>query len=134
MRIIKHAERVECVRYSRDFQWKGSHSGHGFGFQCDEHGKIDLAALKEKPAAFQNYLKCLFNHEEIQDKGTSCHEWSYIEPAEGKCSCGCTVILDSFTNTCDNCGRDYNKSGQELAPRSQWGEETGETLADILDI
>lgn len=45
--------------------------------------------------------------------------------------CGERVCLDGFTNTCD-CGADYNMSGQRLADRSQWGEETGETLADIL--
>lgn len=26
--------------------------------------------------------------------------------------------------------REYNSSGQMLAPREQWGEETGETAAD----
>lgn len=43
------------------------------------------------------------------------------------------VTLQGFTNTCD-CGADYNGSGQRLAPRSQWGEETGESVSDILDI
>jgi hypothetical protein len=38
-----------------------------------------------------------------------------------------------MTNTCE-CGRDYNWGGQLLAPRSQWGEETGETAADILRV
>lgn len=42
------------------------------------------------------------------------------------------VYLDGFTNTCPVCEADYNWSGQLLAPRSQWGEETGETAADIL--
>lgn len=42
------------------------------------------------------------------------------------CDCGETVICDGFTNTCDRCGRDYNWNGTLLAPRSQWGEETGE--------
>jgi Zn finger protein HypA/HybF involved in hydrogenase expression len=47
--------------------------------------------------------------------------------------CGHKVTLwDSFLNTCENCGTDYNGCGQVLAPRSQWGEETGESLADIL--
>jgi len=49
----------------------------------------------------------------------------------GECVCGREVMLYSFTNACD-CGRDYNMSGQELAPRSQWGEETGESASDIL--
>lgn len=40
--------------------------------------------------------------------------------------CGVELVCDSFTNTCDHCGADYNFAGQQLAPRSQWGEETGE--------
>ena len=55
-------------------------------------------------------------------------------PALGQCSCGEEVLLSGFTNTCDQCGKDYNLSGQELAPRSQWDEETGESLSDILII
>lgn len=48
-----------------------------------------------------------------------------------RCHCGRIVECRGFTNTCD-CGADYNHAGQRLAPRSQWGEETGETAADIL--
>lgn len=44
--------------------------------------------------------------------------------------CGVELICDSFTNTCDRCGADYNFAGQMLAPRSQWGEETGERWQD----
>lgn len=50
-----------------------------------------------------------------------------------QCACGREVVCDSFTNTCD-CDRDYNMSGQLLAPRSHWGEETGESVSDILAI
>ena len=42
------------------------------------------------------------------------------------------MTCSGFTNTC-LCGADYNMSGQRLAPRSQWGEETGETADDILN-
>jgi len=49
-----------------------------------------------------------------------------------KCNCGEEVLCMYFTNSCHNCNRDYNMSGQELAPRCQWGEETGESIADIL--
>lgn len=49
------------------------------------------------------------------------------------CSCGTELVCDDgFLNTCDRCRRDYNGAGQLLAPRSQWGEETGETAADII--
>lgn len=57
----------------------------------------------------------------------------YGRRAVGRCSCGREVLLRGFTNTCE-CGADYNISGQRLAPRSQWGEETGESVADILAI
>jgi len=52
---------------------------------------------------------------------------------EVKC-CGVWLLCDEFTNTCPRCERDYNGSGQLLAPRSQWGEETGETAADVLRV
>ena len=57
---------------------------------------------------------------------------SYVEPAVMRCKCGHELNLESFTNTCEKCDRDYNDMGHLLAPRSQWGEETGESLSDIL--
>jgi hypothetical protein len=45
--------------------------------------------------------------------------------------CDCSqefTLFDSWSNDCD-CGRSYNASGQLLAHRSQWGEETGEHFA-----
>ena len=41
--------------------------------------------------------------------------------------CGSWLSCDAFTVTCYSCGADYNMSGARLAPRSQWGEETGES-------
>lgn len=47
-------------------------------------------------------------------------------------NCKKEVYIDryDFTNTCEHCGTDYNGQGSELAPRSQWGEETGESWMD----
>lgn len=45
--------------------------------------------------------------------------------------CGSWLSCDAFTVTCDRCGADYNQSGDQLALRSQWGEETGEHWSDI---
>lgn len=47
--------------------------------------------------------------------------------------CGEWLQCTRFTNTCDNCGADYNMSGQCLAPREQWGEETGEHWSDCYE-
>jgi hypothetical protein len=52
---------------------------------------------------------------------------------EVKC-CRRWLPCRGFTTTCSECGADYNQSGQRLALREQWGEETGEHLADILRI
>lgn len=56
------------------------------------------------------------------------------DPRIGLCDCGTEVELECFTNTCDGCSRDYNSAGQELAPREQWGWDTGESVDDILAI
>jgi hypothetical protein len=49
-----------------------------------------------------------------------------------RCDCKREVVCDHhFTNSCE-CGADYDSSGNRLAPREFWGEETGETYADIV--
>ena len=48
--------------------------------------------------------------------------------------CGRWLPCSRFTNTCDVCQADYNGSGSRLADRSQWGEETGESVSDILSV
>lgn len=50
--------------------------------------------------------------------------WRYVFCED----CGEIVYLtDGFANDC-TCGTEYNGFGQKLAPRSQWGWETGETF------
>ena len=55
-----------------------------------------------------------------------------IDKETMKCSCGNLMTRGSgYFDTdfkCDRCEKEYNGSGQSLAPRSQWGEETGETF------
>jgi len=53
------------------------------------------------------------------------------EPKIIICDCGEDVVCNDFTNTCV-CGADFNFSGQRLAPRDQWGCETGEHLLDCI--
>ena len=55
-----------------------------------------------------------------------------ISRLEIRCDCGDWVLCEYNTNTCDRCGVDYNMSGQRLAPRSQWGEETGEHWTECV--
>jgi len=69
---------------------------------------------------------------EIIKKPTYCNDSGRRdEPAVGRCSCGREVFLEFFTNSCE-CGLEYNSSGQQLASREQWGEETGEHPLDCV--
>ncbi len=115
MEIIKRREYKRVVTHTLVFK--------GWCFGCDSKGNVDESALG--PFELENYHKCI-------EKGPGRierYEQSYSEPAIGKCSCGREVVLANFTNTCE-CGADYNSSGQRLACRSQWGEETGEHWTD----
>lgn len=57
------------------------------------------------------------------------NSFPYRIPAQILC-CDEWLELGNFTNTCKCCGADYNGSGQLLACRSQWGEETGESWSE----
>lgn len=158
MKIISRRERKECVSYSRAFSYEHDPNA-GFSFDCDEAGNVDVDKLH--PNARISYAACLAGEMEIVrgqrwesdgeggynpvpgtgervtvrmvDDGVRTHRHSYVEAAVGECECGAHVTLDGFTNTCD-CGRDYSMGGQLLAPREFWGEETGETVDEILSV
>lgn len=144
MKIIRQRQRheEECHRLSFDYEGE---RGCGFSFDCDKDGKVDEDKLKaDKPLAWESYQACLKGEIVAGDPPKTykiqpgyvdswTHRWT--EHAIGLCNhCNEEVVLSGFTNTCDRCGTDYNGSGQELAPRSQWGEETGECLSDILSV
>lgn len=128
MTTIRRAERVEVVTYSRSFALR-DRPGAGFGFPCDEAGTVDIAALPDE--ARLSYAMCLTCPTDIVDEGVRRYVNRYTLPAVLRCGCGREVTLDAFTSECP-CGRDYNMSGQLLAPREQWGEDTGESLGDML--
>jgi hypothetical protein len=133
MKIVRDSELVTHSEYSLEWTWEGMEPGNGFGFPCDPSGEVELDALY--PAGRSNYEACLTGQVDgrrVIGPTVRKHEWTYREPAIGLCDhCGDEVVLSGFTNTCE-CGADYNGAGQRLAPREQWGEETGETAADIL--
>tara|TARA_B000000557_G_scaffold224132_1_gene193607 strand:- start:565 stop:1017 length:453 start_codon:yes stop_codon:yes gene_type:complete len=77
---------------------------------------------EENDIGYQNYLKVLESGE--WKLGYYENEFNYRVPAQIKC-CNKWLSLDSFTNTCKHCNTDYSGSGELLAPRHFWGEETG---------
>lgn len=131
MRIIQHRRHHEHREHRLIFE-RVAAGGAGFSFACDKAGQVDEANLPL--AARGNYGACISGRPDIECKGVIETAHNYAEPAVGECEqCGREVVLHGFTNTCD-CGADYNMSGQLLAPRACWGEETGESLADILGV
>jgi hypothetical protein len=132
MKIITHGHHETFVEYRHDFGYVDRPSA-GFSYDVDEQGNL-LSSVTE--CARDGYRQCLtgtIDGKKVVDNGIVRYEHSYYQPAIGRCDCGQEMTLGRFTNTCE-CGRDYNSAGQMLAPRSQWGEETGETYADIQDL
>lgn len=132
MLIIRKRQSIVETNFERVFSLE-SDPGRMYGFDSDEKGEIDFSVLAVP--ALENARKLLKG--EIPgyvDRGVISWTKRYTDPAVGRCDkCGREVVLSGFTNTC-LCGADYNMSGQSLAPRAQWGEETGESLSDILMI
>jgi hypothetical protein len=124
MKIIRQGYTEHRVNYEHTWTSK-SRKGWGRFLPCDQDGKVlDV----EREARRQEFDQ----DPDLRYTGIRVVNSRYRVPSVGRCTCGYEVELGCFTNTCDRCGRDYNSAGQLLAPRSQWGEETGETAADIL--
>jgi hypothetical protein len=131
LRIISPRRYHESTEHRLFFETKGAHGG-GYSFACDAKGTVDVDKL---PAAARiSYARCLELASYFEEPRVETRHNAWTEAAVGRCECGARVDLDSWTNTCDGCGADYDKSGFRLAERSQWGEETGETAADILGV
>jgi len=131
MKIIKEREFHTAKHCVHEFLHPGKLSG--YSFTCDENGNVDIWRML--PEGRENYRKCLSGEHDVVDHGVICHEQEWSTPPVGLCEvCELEVVLDGFTCTCEGCGADYNSSGQRLAPREQWGEETGEHWVDIVNI
>ena len=106
--------------------------GSAFAFECDESGNVFRDKLPV--LALHNLELCLKGEVDgyaVRRGVIRSHEQSYVEDGCGGCVCGRRVVITrSWTNVCAGCGREYNGSGQLLADRSFWGEETGESLGD----
>ena len=132
--FLKPGRRVEEHELRRRFHYVDE-PGAGFSFPCDSQGQ-PLPGLS--PAALANYAACLSltQAERMADEGVVDEIWQHYEPPIIQClRCqGEVTLWDAWLSTCPNCGADYNGSGQLLAHRSLWGEETGEHPTDLLTI
>lgn len=117
MKIIEERERHHVVNYALEFVDKDDELS-GFSFPCDKDGKVLLDKLF--PEGLENYRKCVSGEHKVETPYVRKYEHTYISPAVGLCDCGQEVLLQGFTNVCDECEESYNSSGQRLAHSSQW--------------
>ena len=131
-KFLSQRKRVHVEEYRLVFDTE-LERGTGFSFPCTKDGGLLPEAISV--CALGNLEWC--RQSNIEPRVENC-SYDYWEDAAIRCDvCGSEVVLSGFTNTCDNCLTndvivDYGLSGQRLAPREQWGEETGETYADIV--
>ncbi len=124
-RFISHREAVEDRSWRLNFARLDDPSS-GFLFDCDQKGMVDRSKLTA--AGLANLDDCIagkgVGRGRIQPIVTR-----YMKPAVIRCNCGAKLSLHHpWANECE-CGREYNGSGQMLAPRARWGEETGEVFS-----
>lgn len=100
---------------------------NGYGFPCDENGKIFDDA---SDAAKENYKWCLEHPEKfVRFNEILKHKRRTYDEAHGTCRCGNEVELyDQYQGACecDKCGKWYNLFGQELLPPEEWEPEEWE--------
>jgi len=125
--IIERYRREEVTKRYRRFDYRPDRRS-GYRFPVDENDQ----PYTDNEAAADNLRKCLNGELDVIDMGIIEDSWTVKHPAILRCDCGHELMLQSPTNTCVECEADYNMSGQRLAPREQWGEETGETASEIL--
>lgn len=123
-KVIKEREHKERVEFSLFFE-NPEDKGSGYSFDSDEAGNVDADKLNEVARA--NFDRMVAGDWPRDVRRFESH---WVEAAVIECDCGAPVELgSSWANSCEKCGREYNGSGQLLASRSQWGEETGERFA-----
>lgn len=111
-----------CLTFTND-----GGAGYSFdGVQDDDGFRMDPRDDDIRRQSFENALQGFQEGQytvRIENRGN----WD-VEPAHGTCVCGREVYLEydyGHGIDCD-CGRIYNQSGQELAPRSQWEDHYSE--------
>lgn len=114
--------------HEREFQL--GDSGSYYSFECNEQGHL----IKPNEGALRNFRKCRNGTYDVCDNGIQTHERTYRHRAIIKCK-RCDegeICLANFTNTCYECGADYNTAGSLLRDRRCWGEETGEHWTECI--
>ena len=130
MQIISEARWEEQPDTFGLFFARRGDEGSGFMFDCDADGNLAPMTDTQRASMREACDGARYHAPEVRQFV----QRAIRHAAIGRCGCGAEVELSGFTNTCDKCGAEYNWAGQALAPREQWGEETGEHPADLSRI
>ncbi len=121
LKIIRERRPLKFRDYTIEFKYKDDPEA-GFSFPATCHGDPDFYAMGSEMLA--NYEACLTDKRLTEGEFIK-HEWTYVEPALGLCSCGKEIVLE-----CDHagavrceCGKWYNLFGQELRDPKYWEED-----------
>ena len=132
LKIIKERRPVKVVEYTIEYRYIDDPEA-GFTFPATCHGDPDFSSMC--PEMLANYNACLTDK---RLTGGECerHEWTYVEPALGLCSCGKEVVLEGGyegATQCE-CGRWYNLFGQSLIDPKYWyRDEDDDYYSDMPD-
>ena len=131
LKIIRERRPIKFKDYTIEYRYKDDPTA-GFTFPATCHGDPDFSAMCQEMLA--NYEACLAN-KDLTDGEFETHEWTYIEPALGLCSCGKEVILEGGyegATQCE-CGRWYNLFGQSLIDPKYWYRDEDDYYSDMED-
>lgn len=121
LKIIKERTSETIREYFIEFKYKDDPDA-GFCFPATVHGDPDFNCMSSE--ALANYEACLTDDHLTEAEFTK-HEWTYMNPALGLCSCGREIVLEcdhAGAVRCD-CGKWYNLFGQELIDPKYWEED-----------
>ena len=121
LKIIKERTPETIKEYYISFWYKDDPEA-GFCFPATSSGEPDFSCMS--PEAKANYEACLTD-ERLTESEFEVREWTYVNPAVGKCSCGREVALDADymgAVQCE-CGQWYNLFGQSLKDPKYWEED-----------
>jgi len=119
---IIHPRTTETItKLWHEFTYEDDRSA-GFSFLVDADGNC----LNNSELARRNYESCKTGYidgRRVIDEGIHEEHYCIVHPAEGRCTCGRTVVFVLDGDVKCGCGRWYNSFGQELAHPSIWEEE-----------
>ena len=121
LKIIKERTPETMIAYYIEYTYKDDPEA-GFCFPATCHGDPDFDHMP--PEALANYEKCLTD-DRLNGPEFTKHEWTYMNPAIGICSCGRDLVLEcdyAGAVRCD-CGKWYNLFGQELRDPKYWEDD-----------